>query len=150
MPDARLATAGDLDSLLELFAQGEVSDSATPFEKARGIWASTLRQGGLFVFVCEAESRIVATCMLITAPNLLRGGQKHGFLENVVTHPDHRRHGYGRAVVRAALETAWIEDCYHVMLQSGRSDPGVHRFYEDCGFAGGLRTAYVARRSSGG
>jgi hypothetical protein len=44
MPDARLATAGDLDSLLGLFAQGEVSDPATPFEKARGIWASTLRQ----------------------------------------------------------------------------------------------------------
>jgi hypothetical protein len=28
--------------------------------------------------------------MLITAPNLLRGGRVHGFLENVVTHPECR------------------------------------------------------------
>lgn len=150
MPDARLATAGDLDALLDLFAQGEVSPHAAPIGKARGIWARTLRQDGLFVFVSEAGARIVATCMLITAPNLLRQGRKHGFLENVITHPDHRRRGHGRAVIRAALATAWAEDCHHVMLQSGRSDPGVHRFYEQCGFAGGLRTAYVARPSPGG
>jgi GNAT superfamily N-acetyltransferase len=84
--------------------------------------------------------------MLITAPNLLRSGRQHGFLENVVTHPAFRGQGHGRAVVRAALEEAWSRNCHHVLMQSGRADPRVHRFYEGCGFKGGLRTAYVAHR----
>jgi GNAT superfamily N-acetyltransferase len=91
-------------------------------------------------------SRLAATCMLVTAPNLLRGGRGHAFLENVVTHRDFRGQGYGRAVVQAALARAWAEDCYHVLLQSGRADPRVHRFYESCGFEPGVRIGYVERR----
>ena len=70
-----------------------------------------LLREGLTVFVCEAESKIVSTCMLITAPNLLRSGRQHAFLENVVTHPDFRGRGFGRAVVLAALAAAWEQDC---------------------------------------
>ena len=84
--------------------------------------------------------------MLITAPNLLRGGQQHGIIENVATHPDFQGRGHGRAVISAALDEAWKRDCYHVLLQSGRADPRAHRFYEACGFVPGLRTAYCARR----
>jgi GNAT superfamily N-acetyltransferase len=84
--------------------------------------------------------------MLITAPNLLRGGRQHGILENVATHPGHQGRGHGRAVVAAALAEAWKQDCHQVLMQSGRADPRVHRFYEACGFVPGLRTAYCARR----
>ena len=41
------------------------------------------------------------------------GWAAHGFLENVVTHPEFRSQGHGRAVVRAALAAAWTKDCYH-------------------------------------
>ena len=94
----------------------------------------------------KSSTRIAASCLLVTAPNLLRQGRRHGFLENVVTHPDYRGRGFGRAVVNAALASAWEQDCFHVFLQSGRADPRVHRFYETCGFEPGLRTAYVAKR----
>jgi|SRR5581483_6057700 len=146
MPGARRARADDLAGLLALFRVSEVSAAADPIERAESIWAQILSCGGLTVFVAESESKIAATCMLITAPNLLRSGRQHAFLENVVTHPDLRRRGYGRAVVIAALAAAWEQDCHHVFLQSGRADPRVHRFYEGCGFEPGLRTAYVARR----
>jgi len=146
MPQARLAISSDLSSVLELFAQANVSAHAKPIEKARKIWAYTLAQQGVFVFVSDAGTRIAATCMLITAPNLLREGRKHGFIENVVTHADFQRRGHGSAVIRAALDMAWAEDCHHVLLQSGRTDPGVHSFYEGCGFEGGLRIGYVAKR----
>ncbi len=146
MPNARLANAADLTSLLELYRVSEVSPSAEPQERAERIWSGMLSHAGVAVFVSDADAKIVATCMLITAPNLLRAGRQHGFLENVVTHPDFRRRGHGRAVVHAALAAAWANDCYHVLLQSGRSDPGVHRFYERCGFQPGLRIGYVARR----
>jgi GNAT superfamily N-acetyltransferase len=143
MPNARLANAGDLDALLALFAASDVSRSAEPAER---IWAETLAREGLAVFVSDADAQIVATCMLISAPNLLRGGQQHGIIENVVTHPGFQGRGHGRAVIAAALDEAWKRDCYQVLLQSGRADPRVHRFYEGCGFVPGLRTAYCARR----
>jgi GNAT superfamily N-acetyltransferase len=146
MPLARLAQPADLASLLELFRVAEVSASAEPIERAEQIWLEMLSHQGVAVFVSAIDARIVATCMLITAPNILRAGRRHGFLEDVVTHPEFRGRGYGRAVVDAALAAAWSKDCYHVLLQSGRKDPRVHRFYQRCGFEPGLRIGYVARR----
>jgi GNAT superfamily N-acetyltransferase len=146
MPDARLAQAADLASLLALYRVAEVSASAEPIERAQQIWSEMLSHDGVAVFVSAVDIKIVATCTLITAPNLLRAGRRHGFLENVVTHPEFRGQGHGRAVVRAALASAWADDCYHVLLQSGRKDPRVHRFYQHCGFEPGLRVGYVAHR----
>jgi GNAT superfamily N-acetyltransferase len=146
MPLARLAQRADLASLLELFRVAEVSASAEPIERAERIWLEMLSHDGVAVFVSAIDASIVSTCMLITAPNLLRAGGRHGFLENVVTHPEFRGRGHGRAVVDAALAAAWAKDCYHVLLQSGRNDPRVHRFYQRCGFEPGLRIGYVARR----
>ena len=145
MPIARLVNADDLDALLALFADCDVSKTAEP-ERARKIWSQTLACEGLAVFVSDQDSRIVSTCMLITAPNLLRGGRLHGIVENVATHPDFQGRGHGRAVIAAALAEAWKRDCHQVLMQSGRADPRVHRFYEACGFVPGLRTAYCARR----
>lgn len=144
MLTARLARAADLPPLLELFAASEVSPVIQPLERAESVWRETLERQGVYVFVSDEGERIVATCMLVTAPNLLRQGRRHAFLENVVTHPDFRSLGHGSAVVRAALAQAWADDCHHVLMQSGRADPRVHRFYEHLGFIPGRRTAYVA------
>jgi GNAT superfamily N-acetyltransferase len=144
---ARLALTTDLPSLLELFAASEVSSAIQLRERAEIVWRETLARPGVYVFVSDEGGRITATCMLITAPNLLRKGRCHGFLENVVTHPDFRGLGHGSAIVRAALTQAWADDCHHVLMQSGRGDPRVHRFYERLGFVPGLRTAYVASRT---
>jgi GNAT superfamily N-acetyltransferase len=146
MPVARPAQAADLDGLLALFRVAEVSASAEPRERAARIWSETLSQDHVAVFVSDADSGIVSTCMLITAPNLLRAGRRHAFLENVVTHPGFRGQGHGHAVVRAAMAEAWARDCHHVLLQSGRADPRVRHFYEQCGFEAGVRVGYAARR----
>jgi GNAT superfamily N-acetyltransferase len=143
MPTVRLAHEDDLASLLELFAASEVSAHVEPIERARAIWAETIASDATHVFVAVEGERVAATCMLITAPNLLRGGRRLGVLENVVSHPDFRGGGYGREVVEAALQAAWDKGCFQVMMQSGRQDPAVHRFYEGRGFIPGLRTAYT-------
>ncbi len=141
----RLACTSDLPSLLALFGDSEVS-AAAPSEDLPPIWRTILDQSALALFVADEDGRIVSTCTLITAPNLLREGRQHAFLENVVTHPDHRGRGHGRAVVEAALAHAWRTNCHHVLLQSGRADPRVHRFYENAGFRRDVRTAYVTER----
>ena len=146
MTTARLARASDLHGLLELFRVSEVSAGAEPLERAERILSETSARDDLALFVSDADTGVAATCLLITAPNLLRGGRRHGFLESVVTHPDHRGQGHGRAVVQAALTEAWACDCHHVLLQSGRQDPRVHSFYRRMGFEPGIRVGYVARR----
>ena len=148
MPTARLARKADLSSILGLFEVSEVSSAAQPLDRAEGIWHEILDRRGVAVFVSDADERVAATCMLIMAPNLLRGGRQHGFLENVITHPEYRGAGYGRAVVGAALEHAWQADCHHVLMQSGRAAPRVHAFYERVGFTLGLRMGYVVHRPS--
>lgn len=142
MQQARKAELNDLAGVLALFNASDVSDVA---EDVTEIWGETIGSPHVAVFVAHCGADIVASAMLITAPNLLRKGHRHGFLENVVTHPAHQGRGYGTAVVRAALQAARDARCYHVLLQSGRADPRVHAFYEGLGFEPGLRTGYVAR-----
>lgn len=146
MPVARTARTEDLEALLALFEASDASAAAQPQERAEAVWRDVLAHPGVAVFVVEHSDRVAATCMLVTAPNLLRGGRPHGFLENVVTHPDLQGRGYGTAVVEAALAHAWAADCHHVLMQSGRADPRVHAFYEARGFVPNRRVAYVARR----
>ena len=146
MPVARLARLADLPSLLSLFEMSEVSAVAQPRQRSERIWQETLAHPGVHVFVSDDRDRIAATCMLVIAPNLLRSGRRHGFLENVVTHPELRGRGHGKTAVLAALEYAWAADCHHVLMQSGRADHRVHAFYEGLGFRPGLRVAYVAVR----
>ena len=123
MPDARTARADDLDALLALFRVSEVSAFAEPRERAERIWSDILLRDGAIVFVSEADGRVVATCMLITAPNLLRSGRQHGFLENVMTHPAGRamaapscaprskRPGRGTAITFSCKAAAPIHGC---------------------------------------
>jgi hypothetical protein len=72
MPIARTATTEDLESLLDLFRESEVSSTVEPIEQAKNVWRQVLGRDGVTVFVSETEAKIVATCILITAPNLLR------------------------------------------------------------------------------
>ena len=54
MTNARLVNAGDLDALLALFADCDVSKSAEP-ERARIIWAQILAREGVTIFVSDEE-----------------------------------------------------------------------------------------------
>ena len=80
MPIARIATATDLEPLLDLFRVSEVSSAVEPLEQAQHVWRQTLVHDGVTVFVSETEARIVATCMLITHQISCETGVAMGFL----------------------------------------------------------------------
>lgn len=91
------------------------------------------------------EASLVASCNVTVIPNLTRGCKPYGIIENVVTHTDHRRRGYGKAVLCAALSHAWNIGCYKVMLLTGRKDPGTLHFYESAGFDAHAKHAFIAK-----
>jgi GNAT superfamily N-acetyltransferase len=47
-----------------------------------------------------AEDAIIASCTLVVIPNLARGGQPYGLIENVVTHAAYRGRGFGKRLLR--------------------------------------------------
>lgn len=145
---ARRAVATDLSSLLKLYLHLNPDMPRLANDRAEKIWSEILSRPGVKLFVCPLGSRLISTCMLITSPNLMRRGSPHGFIENVVTHRDFRRQGYGKAVISAAFDAAWHDGCDNVMLLTGRgrTDPGVLRFYENCGFQAGIKTGFRALR----
>ena len=97
------------------------------------------------VMVAEATGELVSTCTLVIVPNLTRGVRPYGLIENVVTHPGHRRTGLGQAVLSASLNAAWNADCYKVMLATGSRREETLRFYEKAGFKRGGKTFFEAR-----
>lgn len=97
------------------------------------------------VFIGVAGNVAIATVTLVVVPNLTRNGASYALIENVVTHADHRKRGYARAVIAHAVADAWSAGCYKVMLLTGSKNPATFRFYENCGFVQ-EKTGYQIRR----
>lgn len=98
------------------------------------------------LLVAEQDGTLRATCLLLVVPNLMRGARPFGLIENVVTHPLHRRRGWGRAVLQAALAEAWTAGCYKVTLVTGARDAAVLLFYAAAGFQAKEHHVFEARR----
>lgn len=143
--------APDLDALLALMPHLHAADALPPPRAAlESIWAQMLQQTGLLQVygghVAGADGpALVASCVLVTVPNLTRGGQPYGLIENVVTHAAHRGRGHGQALLAHALAQAWRSGCYKVMLMTGRQDEAVFRFYGRAGFDRHGKQAFIAR-----
>ena len=135
----------DLPQLLQLYRHLNPDDTDTPIEAAVANWERLKLYPGSDILVGVVDDVLVASCTLIIIPNLTRGGAPYALIENVVTHADHRRHGYGKAILDAAVEAAWRVECYKAMLLTGSKDPGTLAFYQDVGFAQS-KTGFQKRR----
>ncbi len=130
----REAERDDLAGLLELYRALNPADRDMSAEEANRAFAAILAQPGLSIFLATDGEDAVATATLQIVPNLTRAARPYALIENVVTRENRRGRGYGRAVVRHAVEAAFAANCYKVMLLTGRQNPEVHAFYESCGF----------------
>jgi GNAT superfamily N-acetyltransferase len=141
----RLAEPADLKGLLALYIDLHPVDESPPAQLILDqVWIEILSNRWQYVFLIEQDGRLVSSCVLQVVPNLTRGARPYGLIENVVTSKDKRGQGLGSQVLRAALDLAWEKGCYKIMLQTGRTDPEVFRFYEKAGFKTGVKTGLVA------
>jgi len=141
----RPAAAGDLLGLTVLYHHLNPTDPILDGTVAEERFSAILAQPGMTVFIGFAGDLAAATVTLIVVPNLTRSGASYALMENVVTHADHRKRGYARAVIDHAAAEAWNAGCYKVMLLTGSKNPATLRFYENCGFVQD-KTGYQIRR----
>lgn len=141
----RAAALGDLPALLALYRQLNPEDPVPEDARSKATFEAMLRHPGLTVFIVESDGVVVATCTLSVILNLSRGTQSYGLIENVVTDAAHRGRGFGRAVLNAAVASAWRQDCYKVMLMTGSRKESTLRFYDNSGFTRD-KTAFTIRR----
>jgi len=141
----RSAGREDIPELLALYRHLDPDDKVTAVEDAVKSWELLKGYPGSDIVVGFVDAVMVATCTLVVIPNLTRGGMPYALIENVVTHADHRTHGYGKAILKAAAEAAWRAGCYKVMLLTGSKRPETLKFYLSAGFEQS-KTGFQMRR----
>lgn len=141
----RAAQQDDLQQLQELYRHLDANDVRCSPDEAVGIFQRFLLYPGSAILVGTIGSELVTSCTLVVIPNLTRGGKPYALIENMVTHADWRKHGFGSAVLKAATEQAWDEGCYKVMLMTGSKNPGTLAFYSAAGFEQ-TKTGFQIRR----
>lgn len=140
----RLIRPEELDQLLELYRLLHPGDpDARSHPDLLLVWEKICLDRNLFYPVVVVDGRIVSSCTLAIVPNLTRDLCPYGLIENVITHPDCRKKGYGTKVLQKAIEIAREHDCYKVMLLTGHKDPATLRFYEQAGFVQGVKTGFI-------
>ncbi|MEO8652280.1 MAG: GNAT family N-acetyltransferase [Hyphomicrobiaceae bacterium] len=142
----RLATPADQHVLYDLYCQLHPADPPWSSDTvAADAFSKVLGHETTSILICEVDGNAVSTAMLVVCPNLTRSGRPFAIIENVVTHRDYRKAGYGRKVVEQAIEIARQQGCYKVTLTTGRRDEETLRFYEGLGMRRDTRTAFETR-----
>jgi GNAT superfamily N-acetyltransferase len=140
----REAVESDLDKVLHLYTHLHDADEKADGHELRTAWQEILADPRTHLFLLECGGTPVSTCVLHTLANLTRGARPYGLIENVVTRREFRNRGFGTALLTAVLECAWNENCYKVMLLSGRREQNVFRLYEKAGFVRGIKEGLIA------
>jgi GNAT superfamily N-acetyltransferase len=135
----------DLADLAVLYSHLHEGEESASIEILQDTWDQILATSGLYYFGLFLGDQLVSSCNLSVIPNLTRHCQPYGLIENVVTHKLFRKQGHGTAVLQHALLRAWREDCYKVMLMTGRMNEETFRFYERAGFRRREKEAFIAR-----
>ena len=125
----------DLENLLELYKHLHPDDTNTAEDSLKKSWKQITTNENFFrYFVVEHNNAIIASCCISIIPNVTRRGRPYALIENVITHPEHRRKGFGTLVLNEAIQYAQEQHCYKIMLLSDFKREEAHAFYNSLGF----------------
>ncbi|MBR2422898.1 MAG: GNAT family N-acetyltransferase [Oscillospiraceae bacterium] len=106
-------------------------------------WNTIIKDRNHHIIVNEVNGKIVSSCVCVIIPNLTRNIRPYAFIENVVTHSNHRGNGYATECLHFARELAVKENCYKMMLLTGSKREATLNFYRKAGYNSTDKTAFV-------
>lgn len=142
--EIRLLNETDLVTLLPLYHQLS-DDNNLEIDKAKEIWKKIEQDNNIFYVGAIENNHVISCCYIVIIPNLTQGGRSIGVIENVVTDVNYRKKGIGRRVIEEAIEIAKKNNCYKVILQSGKARKEAHAFYRKLGFDDNTKIAFDKR-----
>ena len=139
----RESKADELNALLELYTHLHESSVPADTEHLQKTWDEICSDKNHHIIVCEADGKIVSSCVCVIIPNLTRNVRPYAFIENVVTHADYRGKGYATACLNYARGLAVDADCYKMMLLTGSKSESTLKFYSNAGYNSTDKTAFI-------
>ncbi len=139
----REAHKEDINSLLELYLFLHEDSIPDQDKRLQETWEEIIRDPHHHLIVNEVDGRIVSSCVCVIIPNLTRNVRPYAFVENVVTHKEHRGKGYAGECLAYVRQLAEKENCYKIMLLTGSKNPETLRFYEKAGYNSSDKTAFI-------
>ncbi len=139
----RYAVSSDLPDLLALYIH--LHDNPLPKidERIEKIWARIISDENHIILLGCVGDEIVSSCALVIVENLTHGQRPYALIENVITHPLHRKKGYASQILNAAKETAAERGCYKIMLLTGSKKESTLNFYRRAGYNSEDKTGFV-------
>lgn len=139
----REAVEEDLNQLMAPYLHLHESEIPEDSARLKKVWDQIVKDPNHHLIVYERDGAILASCVCVVIPNLTRGLRPYALIENVVTHSNCRRKGYGRACLDYAGRIAKGEGCYKLMLLTGAKDEGTLAFYGRSGYNCTDKTAFI-------
>lgn len=136
----RQLIAGDFDDAVALYRILMGEGALLEGKAGRTRFEKILDHEGSAVWGAEVDGHMRSIATLHVLPNMTWGGRPYALIENVVTDEDWQGRGLGRAVMQAAIDDAWDQDAYKIMLMTGKTAQA-RGFYEKLGFDGGEKHA---------
>ena len=133
----------ELNELLELYTHLHELGIPENTEHLQKTWESICSDENHHVIVYEIDGKIVSSCVCVIIPNLTRNIRPYAFIENVVTHTNHRGKGYSTACLNYAKQIARRENCYKMMLLTGSKSESSLSFYRNAGYNSTDKTAFI-------
>ena len=106
-------------------------------------WRTIIGDENHHIIVKIVDDKIVSSCVCVIIPNLTRNVRPYAFIENVVTHADHRGKGYATECLNYAKRIAERSNCYKMMLLTGSKEESILKFYKDAGYNSTDKTAFI-------
>ena len=112
-------------------------------EHLTAVWEQILSDENHHLIVNEVGGKIVSSCVCVVIPNLTRNVRPYAFVENVVTHFEHRGKGFATQCLDYAKFVAERRNCYKIMLLTGSKEQKVLDFYTRAGYNCTDKTAFI-------
>ncbi|AOT07679.1 GNAT family N-acetyltransferase [Pseudoalteromonas luteoviolacea] len=141
----RVAMQSDLAGIMQLFKELRPHDPDLTHDALMSGWKIIEQDPNNHLIVAELEGEVASTCQLTIAPTLTNDVRPFAVIEHVVTGTRFRRRGLSEKVIEAAVELAWQQGCYKVMLLSGETRTAAHGVYEKVGFISGTERGFVIK-----
>ena len=139
----REAKQEDLKEILELYLYLHEKSVPELSEYLMSTWDQIIQDENHHLIVNEVDGKIISSCVCVIIPNLTRNVRPYAFVENVVTHSQHRGKGYATQCLNFAKALAEKKNCYKMMLLTGSKDQKTLSFYKNAGYNCTDKTAFI-------